>query len=787
MAAEPVLVFSIPAQPLNQALVAFGRQAGVSVGLRDLQRCGGRSQAISGSYTPAAALAQLLAGTRCDFVALDAHAFRVAPRAEAEVVERKNPPATPEIVPSPPELLLDVVVTTNRRPSLISRTPASVSVASADFLGAGRSESLEELAPEFAGVTVTNLGPGRDKVLVRGLSDGAFTGRTQSTVGLYLDDVPITYNTPDPDLRLVDVERVELMRGPQGPLYGVGSMGGIVRIVTKKPDVERPALGLAVGAATTQSGAPSYSIDAMLNALPIPGRVALRGVAYTEVQGGYVDDTALSINNANRTRRTGARLAAVGVISPDWQVTVGATRQALRSDDSQYVEGGTGALARNGQVREPHQSDFTQAYVTVDGSTPVGQLRLSGALLDHAFSARSDASAGLALFGSLSTIGTYDQYNRINLAVAEAVLTSRSGRRLEWLAGVFASHTRESLYLNLSDVRAPPPVRPLYLEDRHDRLSELAVYGEASYALSRTLSFSAGLRASHTWQHTDSLRHQGVIPLSFTGAMDSANVAPKAVLSWQASPAKLFYIQAAQGYRTGGFNTTGRINQQFNATATGNQPNRQFRPDHLWSFEAGAKLALDERRLELRAAAFYTDWRDVQSDQLLPSGLPYTANVGRAVNTGFEGEGAFKVDHALTLRLNFLLAGPQLTQRDPTYPARPNASLPAVPRYSAALIGDWRRDVAPGVQALLYGRLSYVGASILTFQDQASSTMGNYLAARLSAGVQTARWRLTAYVDNPANTVGDTFAFGDPFTQGRVSQSTPLRPRTVGLAWAMGL
>ena len=785
-AAEPVRTFNIPTERLDEALVAFGRQAGVTVGLRDPGRCGAVAQAVSGAYTPSAALARLLAGTRCGFVALDASAFTVEPRGPARPEPRKAPPRA--ATPNPPaegDLLLDLTVTTTRRPSLIGRTPASVGMVAQDVLSTAHIEGLMELAPEFAGLTVTNLGPGRDKVLVRGLSDGAFTGRTQSTVGLYVDDLPVTYNSPDPDLRLVDIQRVELMRGPQGPLYGVGSMGGIVRMVTNKPDLSAPAAGFAAGVAATDGGAASYSADVMLNAPVVRDRLGVRVVGYDEVEGGYIDNPALGLKNTNRTRRTGGRLIVSGLVTPDWRVSLGGIRQSLRSDDSQYIEGGDG-LSRNGLVREPHDSDFTQAYVTVEGPTPLGQLRLTGALLDHAFDDRSDASNGLALFVSTSTVGTFDQDYRIRLAMAEAVLTSPPGGRLQWLAGVFASRTRETMVLDISELTGLLR-NNLYVEDRHDRLGEVAAFGEVSYALAPRLTFTAGLRAFNTWLRTDSERHQQAIPLDFSGSMRSAKISPMAVLSWQASPSKLFYVQAGQGYRTGGFNTTGRINQQFNAPATGNQPNRQYRPDTVWSFEAGAKLAFEERRFELRTALFYTDWRDVQSDQFLTSGLPYTANVGRAVNTGFEGEGAYRVDRALSLRANLLLAGPQLIERDPTYPSRPNASLPAVPRYSASLIADWRREVGLGLTGVLYGRLAYVGPSIVTFQEQPSSEMGNYVTARLSAGLETSGWRLTAYIDNPANTRGETFAFGDPFTQGRVRQSTPLRPRTAGLTFARGL
>ena len=785
-AAEAPLAFNLPAQPLEDALVAFGLQAGVSVGAADLSRCGPTSRPVFGRMRPRAALARLLAGTRCQFRAVDARAFNVAPRLIAQPV-RTVPPAVAADSPAvTPVMLLDLVVTATRRPSIVSRTPASVSVASGRSLAAGRLDSLQDLMPEFAGVTVTNLGPGRNKILVRSLSDGAFTGRTQSTVGLYLDDSPVTYNAPDPDLRLVDLERVELMRGPQGSLYGVGSMGGIVRILTRKPDLFRTQAGAAAGVATTELGAASYSLDGLLNLPIVEGKLALRAVAYTDTTGGYVDDLGLAVKDANRTRRRGGRLGITGAVSPDWQVTLGGTHQSLTSDDSQYAEGGVGRLQRDIRVREPHQNDFTQAYVTAEGSTGPGRLRLTASYLVHSFTTRYDASSGLIVFDANSTVRTFDQKDRVRLAVAEAVLSSHPGPRLQWLAGLFASHATENLQFDLRAVDGPGPY-DLYREDRLDVLAEAAAYGELSYAVTRNLTLTAGARAFRSWLDTKSFRAQGVLRRRFAGELNTGGWSPKAVLSWQASPTTIVYAQAAQGYRMGGFNTTGRVTQQFNAEATGNQPNRQYRPDRLWSYELGAKATLVDQRLELRASVFHTDWRDVQSDQFLPSGLPYTANVGRAVNTGFEGEAAFRVDRALTLTLSFLTNAPQLRQRDPTYPARPNASLPAVPRHSVSVIGDWRREVAPGLTAVLYGRMAYVGASVLTFQEQDASRMGNYVTARLAAGIETSRWRVTAFVENPANAEGDTFAFGDPFTQGRVGQSTPLRPRTFGVTLATGL
>jgi outer membrane receptor protein involved in Fe transport len=147
----------------------------------------------------------------------------------------------------------ELMITARKRPERLDSLPAGVSALSGEQLFATGSDDTRDTAGQLVGVTMTNLGPGRDKLLMRGLSDGAFTGRARSTVGTYLDDTPINYNAPNPDLRLVDVERVETLRGPQGALYGSGALAGVYRIVANKPDPSTLAASI-IGATGLDQG-----------------------------------------------------------------------------------------------------------------------------------------------------------------------------------------------------------------------------------------------------------------------------------------------------------------------------------------------------------------------------------------------------------------------------------------------------------------------------------------------------------------------------------------------------
>jgi outer membrane receptor protein involved in Fe transport len=272
-AAPQRIRFHVEPKRYSEALLDVAQQANVTlIGAGACQ--GGVSAGLGGVMTLEEALSRVLTGAPCRWRLVAAGTIEVTPLPREEA---RMPPLT---------TVSELLVTATKR----NRDPRQLAVAVTALprgqLATTGAVDIDEAAGQLPGVLATNLGPGRNKLILRGISDGAYTGRAKSTVSTYLDDLPLNYNAPDPDLRLVDVERVEVARGPQGALYGSGSLSGVYRIVARKPDLERYAAGARVTGAATTGGSNSYSAEGYVNLAPWNDVLALRVAGYDEVQGG---------------------------------------------------------------------------------------------------------------------------------------------------------------------------------------------------------------------------------------------------------------------------------------------------------------------------------------------------------------------------------------------------------------------------------------------------------------------------------------------------------------------
>ena len=764
---------NLPSQRMDEALLGLALQTRRSLG-GDIRACRGPAPAIRGRMSLGVALNRLLAGSGCVYVIREDGAILVR-RAPRPAPRPASPSATADREVA--TQVSDIVVTAERRAETPEEVATALTAIAASRFEHGGVTDMTGVAALTAGMTVTNLGSGRNKILLRGMSDGAFTGLTQSTVALYLNQIPITYSAPDPDLKLVDIDRIELLRGPQGTLFGAGSIGGVIRTMTRQPDFSGVYGDISLTRSETRSGGPNSDYSAMLNLPLMNGRAALRAVAYEESFDGYINDVGLNLPRVNQGSRRGGRVALAVRLAEEWNLGAGLLHQSIDTEDTHYVIRGLGRFRRVNLVREPHQNDFDTAYVTLDGQGDWGRLDASLGFVRHDFRSRYDASTALSQFGSRGLIGALDEDKDIDLLALEASWASPASARVRWLVGAFLSASDMDTRTTVSALR--PAVVQAYGEDRSDQLEEGALFGEVAFDPTARLTLTAGLRYYDARYRVASQMTQGPDQRTFSGAGATSGFSPRLAAAWRWTQDWNVYAEITQGHRSGGFNTAGPAGQQF--TEAVGMPGREYRPDTLWNYEAGAKGFLWNDRMRIRVAVFHARWNNIQSDQFLPSGLTYAVNVGDGANKGLEIETTWRPIAGLEIHTNALFADPEITRPSPAFNSRGDAGLPGVPAVSANLLASYHRGLWRDLELEADASIAYVGPSHLTFDAERRSRMGGYTTGRVSLGVRGPAWSATAFVDNPFDTEANTFSFGDPFRLPEGLAVTPLRPRTVGL------
>ena len=754
-------------------------QADISIGGVDL--CKGRTPGLIGTLTLAQGLEQLTSTGNCSYAFLGARTVRIGPHRAPPPAAAPTAPQTPPPTVEAPVMteVQELLVTATKHLSTFEKVPASITVVSYSQLATSGAVDARGAVSQAAGVTITNLGSGRDKILLRGLSDGAFTGHTRSTVGTFLDNVPITYNAPDPDLRLADVEGIEIIRGPQGALYGAGTLSGVYRIVTRQPQLGTYSADIAVGGALTQGGDPGHDVQAVLNLPIFKDHLGVRLVAYDEVDGGYLDNASLRQSNVDRTLRRGGRAAVRLNLFDSWDLTVAGTTQTLESNDTQYTTPAAGRLQRANRVQETHKNNFQQGRVTLSGTGFWGRIEYSGGNVRHNYASQYDASAAASLFGNkLATLGIYDEATKIDMTVQDTVYTSPKVGPFRLLIGHYEAESRETSGARLTTLALSGTPSQSYLEDRGDTLREGADYGEASIAFAKGWSLTAGGRQSKVEITTKSTV---LLPLTgqsrvITRINAFKDWSPKVSIQYDLESGGMIYALASQGYRAGGYNSGGIV------PLPGIR--RAFRPDRLKNNEIGVKLKLLDRRLDVKSAFFYDTWTNIQTDQYQNSGLSYTANVGDGRNIGLEIEGNWRATQALSIHGNILISNPRITRVDPAFAAKVGDPLPGVPDYSLGGFVTYEQPLPRDLSLLLTAQLGLVGKTHLTFDSASAQTTKANASATLSAQLNGNDWTLAAFVTNPTNSQADTFAYGNPFSFGQVKQVTPERPRTLRLVYS---
>jgi outer membrane receptor protein involved in Fe transport len=767
--AQESVQFNIPGGRLSDALIALGEQARITIGASDPGLAGIRSRPLRGRMSVRAALGRLLAGTGYSFTFVDARTVRIvraapaAPRRPALPRPRPIPPTHTEPPPAPPQP--DIIVTASKQGVALDRfggTVHMVDLRSEDVgrFGARGSEAVLNRLPMLAS---TSLGPGRNKIYIRGVADSSFNGPSQSIVGQYLGDVRLTFNAPDPDLHLYDIGRVELLEGPQGTLYGTGSLGGILRLVPNEPDLSDTAGAVAAGAMTIHHGDAGGDVAGMVNLPIVHGRLAFRAVGYTSIDGGYIDDPGRGLHDVNRTATYGGRATLLWEPGGGWRLELGGLAQYIAGRDGQYAMRGLPPLSRRTSLAQPFDNDYQLGQFTLRKRWSGVELVSATGVVRHALETRFDATG----FPGTTGPQLYTEDIGITLVSNETRLSQPDAGGEGWVAGWSLLHDISRIRRRLGPPGAAPPIAGV-----RNEVTEAALFGQYSLALTDRLVGTIGGRLTYS-------RSAGM-PLD---APDDSNApdrtdlraSPTAAITWRLGRRLLLYGRFQQGFRAGG----------LAVSATGSAMSAQrFESDSLTSYEAGVRFGRpDADRLSFNAAISYARWADIQADLIDARGLPFTTNLGDGRIYGFEIEASWRATPTLSFDASAFINNSALSDPNPAFATADERALPNIARAGARAAAHFRAALSPSLTLALDGSVRYVGESHLGIGAPLDIDQGRFIDGQIGARLDFGRFGLSLDVDNVADARGNRFSFGNPFSVAGGRQTTPLRPRTVRIGF----
>jgi iron complex outermembrane recepter protein len=732
--------------------------------------------------------------------------------------------------------LEEIVVTAAKRETTIQDTPISVSAISGAELEAQGITSAEDAARQIPGVTLTSAGPGQAIYTIRGL---ASSGPAAATVGFYLDDIPMTPPTNAQngtvmiDPNLYDLNRVEVLRGPQGTLYGAGSMGGTVKLVTNQPDVHSFSFSGKVDASKTDGGGFNHDENGMLNLPIIDGKLALRIVGTSEHTSGWIDrivlaDFPLSTNpqcpgfsgctrgnvlsapisaihhGSNAEKLEGARAALRFQPTEDFSVTASVFSQNLSLDGLSTFDNPPGTEARYQpfDVPEPFSDRFRSYNLVAEYAFPAFTVTSVSSYWTRSQSQTQDGSETTqTLFGAPSfdvdaggygPITAYEN-DTTNQFSQEIRLASTGNARFQWLVGGFFSnyHYGQTQFAGGDGLNVPFGTSDLFSDSEKNRVRQTAAFGEASYNIVGGLTATAGLRRY-------AYNQEGVLVTGGLAAGNTGGVAqpyaakdsglnPKFGLSYDFNHDLLLYSTVAKGFRPGDGNfpvpTTGPASCLAALQAIGlTSAPTQYGPDTVWSYELGEKATLLDKRLTINSAVYYERWNDIQEQVPLPCGFAWIGNVGTASVKGGEVEINAKIGSSWTLTQAGSYTHAVVTAVGAGVPNLVDGQrLPNVPNYTASTSLVYQKPIG---QFTLVARANNLIVGSSQMQTYALNTLPRYDIVKARVGILSDRWSAFLFVDNVTNK--QAFLDATPnylLSIPSLNRISTNQPRTIGLTF----
>ncbi|PYQ05459.1 MAG: TonB-dependent receptor [Acidobacteria bacterium] len=707
-----------------------------------------------------------------------------------------------------PRLQEEVTVTAMLREQELQDVPFSVAAPTEQLLRNRGVQDIEGVAANVGGFTVQNLGPGQSQIAMRGVSAGQIVRDqpgVKEQVGVYLDDSVVSLSLFTPDLDLFDVSRVEVLRGPQGTLFGSGSLSGTVRYITNQPELGAKKWFGEVGANTIHEGSQGGDVKLGFNA-PLGSTAALRVAGYYNRLGGYIDAVQpdLSVKkDVNTGYRTGGRAAFRIAPNDRLSITPRFVAQKVKMDGWNRIDV-FNILANPFTTTRPpvtlgDRKQFTQIGEPFTDKFYLGDLNVNYVFGQVALSSITSYTHrdilvvrdATALTASITggSIGLPENVYTLNAPLYDATtakvwteelrLSGGTGR-VRWVGGGFYSHLIRDYGQNLpvtgfQDLTGIPtqglraPKDSLFFSDLGYKLDQFAVFGEGTLSLTDEVGLTAGLRYYHFKEDKQQIfdgifgnDNNGTSLVSQPGTTKANGVAPRLILSYKASDKTSLNAQVSRGFRLGGINDPLNVplcTPQDLVTFGGRDT---WKDEKAWDYEIGSKSRILGNRGSLNVAAFYMDIRDLQATVTAGScSSRVVFNVPKARSQGVEADFSIapnrNFDFAVSGTYNDSTLQSTLTSTDPSGAVtivsgiEKGKRLPTVPKFQMSAAATYQWTVKSGALAYLTGVYQHIGARFTQVGDEDLGTLDllsfgkNTIGAPLTASTFTYDPELPAY------------------------------------------
>jgi len=777
---------NVPPEALASALQAYSRVTGYHVVYISEDVRARHSAGAVGKLSPDEALTRILSGTGLTYRFLDAHTISVMPVGAAGAPAQKKEAATSAVglrpAPGDPPgnrtyappiskitranqrdgvpTLEEVVVTAEKRAQRLIDVPESVTVVSGVELRQASVHSVLDLSYSVPSLVVDDTGGGYERYFIRGVGNG--NGAT-SLVGVYLDDADITNDSlAQLDVNMTDLERVEVLKGPQGTLYGDGSAGGTIRYVTNDPDLIAFSAYGDLSLYGTSLGSPSQVVSAVVNAPLLPEKLGLRIVGTYGDMGGWVDQPAAGRTNINNQNLRDVRVK--GLWRPMAALSVKALVEIHR-DSSNGAETGADAnynltLAVYPTLATPFVSNFDVYNLDLSYDLAAFNLLSSTTYLDNTTHGVFGLVYPVAYPPTppLQFINNPDSRNDTSFS-QEIRATSRGTSRFHWVTGAFFKHQTLG-YATDYELSFGGPVVGSGSAIDNEGSKSVSIYGDGNYKIGSRLTVGAGVRDFHD----DRTRYDGVLYRSGT----FHSVDPRLYASYALSPDVDLYANVADGFRSGGFNGGSGV------------PESTFAPEKVRSYEVGTKAALLSGRLSGDLAFFFTRYGNYQIFVNTPNGIGELENGGTAHIKGIDWSLQWRATERFSVAASGTVTNSRFVSVVPgEVTVDVGDPVDYTAEYMARLSGIYSFRVGRSLPA--FARLDYsqVGPESTTDRGEGGppilvrSDVIHMLNARV--GVRRGLWTLDLFAtnllgDNGNEDPGSAFGIG----------ARP-RPRTVGI------